>query len=349
MELAILLEDASTESFTVEQAYALGQIYIERGDRAQALRWFNLASEIGGDSEIGLRAALEVARHLAVDGFERSVPGLLRAWQRLPTRHEPLLELARGYQGRRAGLSYFFADLAMSTLRSSGPPARHWGDLGELRMLRGVAATELGDRATGKRDLRRVIETDGVPAECWEHARGLVRRPRKRLPDPGDRTPEPDARYAEPPKFTDLVSSAVPRMIELETEPNWSILNPSIASDESGYTMIVRSTNYLGERETPIAPEEPRENRNYLVSLTPSFEIRSHRLIEDRSEIERYPAYRTGFMDCRPIRVGSEWYAVAASDACSSPPKHRQDQRSLITDGSRVTLMVTSGGGSSPS
>jgi hypothetical protein len=117
--------------------------------------------------------------------------------------------------------------------------------------------------------------------------------------------------------YTQKVSELVPtwfHRIEVPTaHDGWSLFNPSIAADDNGFLVVVRSSNYsiVGGRYV-IPPEDGTVIRteNILARLTRELAVAEYSVIAGpdypRSE---FPV--DGLEDCRLNRVGGRWYLSA--------------------------------------
>ncbi len=110
-------------------------------------------------------------------------------------------------------------------------------------------------------------------------------------------------------------------MIRFKTPSGWSRFNASIAACESGYRMLVRSSNYTVQRmrytiheDATDAPRGVIDTRWYLLSLDEQLEVTRIQAVEDRTDpVVKFPSGIRGFEDCRLFEHASSWYAVATT------------------------------------
>jgi tetratricopeptide (TPR) repeat protein len=96
----------------VRQVSMLAQVYFQRGDFANARRWFARMIEIADSDEAIFWAMLRIAQSMEMLG--EPWPGVqdayLRAWEFRPTRAEPLYDIARHYIAeKRCQPGYLYA------------------------------------------------------------------------------------------------------------------------------------------------------------------------------------------------------------------------------------------------
>jgi hypothetical protein len=331
-QLDILERDVVTEA-TPRTVFELAQTLQALGRDAAAIEWYHRRVELGDRDQETFYANLQEGRLRARKNFWAAVPILLQAWQRRPTRAEPLYELARGYRQRGdAGLAYHFADVGLqipvpTDTFSVEPWVYAWG----LRMERGWAAGRLERIEDAEADLRAVFATDGVPEDfvrvVGEWLENLAQNPL-------------GLEGAKPVRASDLqLNSLVDGVrlgrIELAIESDWPPLNPSIAPDGDGFSMIVRTTNYLGGKGNLVSEESARLNVNYRVELDADLSVLQVDRIDEQVEgLPRYPARKVGFMDYRLIKVGGRWYASATSQELN--PEELWEMVLLELDGAKV-------------
>lgn len=99
--------------------------------------------------------------------------------------------------------------------------------------------------------------------------------------------------------------------IRLHGDPPWLPSNPSIAIDEGGYRMLVRTSNrFLRPKLKP--PDWVNQNHTYLLTLGEDFEPLSCDRINFVIDATTYPAPNIGPKDCRLFGFGGEWFALGS-------------------------------------
>jgi hypothetical protein len=329
-DLGVLKRDAATGRGSAATAFRIAETLRELGRNRSAIEWYRRRVELGGWEQEVFYANLQEGTLRAGEDFASAVPVLLEAWERRPTRAEPLFELARGYRGQNnPALCYLFAQRGLEIPSPSDTLFVHsWVYAWGLRLERAWAAGKLGRTQEALDDLRSVLGTDGVPVHAVRAAGDwLIQLSAAGPPCPATAAP------------TRSLASLVPPLkmgeLRLDIRPAWPIFNPSIASDGSHFKMVVRSANYLLGVNTPIEGGIIR-NINYLVDLDADLAVHAvHALDDGPSELRRYPSTIIGFEDCRLIKVDGRWFASGTVSELN--PIERQEIALLEIDGATVT------------
>lgn len=106
------------------------------------------------------------------------------------------------------------------------------------------------------------------------------------------------------------------RLLRFPVPAGWSRFNPSIAADGDGFLATVRSANYTRSPAGFIVTSDPPVIRSlhYLVDVAPDLTVRSARLILDETDpAERFAGPFLGYEDCRLVRWGGTWFAIATT------------------------------------
>jgi predicted GH43/DUF377 family glycosyl hydrolase len=307
-DVGLLKRDLLHDPDNPRTVFRLAQTYLDLGEHEVALPYFRRRVEMGGWDEESFIAMLQAGALLAVRDRAEAVPILVKAWQRWPTRAEPVYELARAHRrGGDLALAHMFASCGLEI----PPPMeavhiRPWVYEWGLRLERARAAAGLGRIEQARADLRALLRRPSLPQEVEDLARAIL----VELGDEGTARSRPPRR--EEAKRLDLLSRNV-RIgeLKLRLKPAWPYFNPSIASDASGYRMVVRSANYQIERGV-LHPEGIMHNINYLVRLDGQLAVTGAETIVDRSTgAPCYGSRIRGYEDCRLIEIGGHWYATA--------------------------------------
>jgi hypothetical protein len=328
--LGILKREVASGQLSPRTAFFLAQTLRDLGRPWPAIEWYRRRVELGGFEQEVFAANFEEGALRVTENFASAVPVLLEAWQRRPTRAEPLHELARAYRDRGdASLAYLFADQGLGI---PYPPdawyVRRWVYEWGLRLERGLAAARLGRVAGAGDDLRAVIATDGVPRE-------IVVLARDALIELGTRDRSNGSRHRRAPvQLAALAPALRMAQIQLEVRPDWPTFNPSIAADDDGFRMIVRTSNYFIDYGVQHEDGIVR-NINYLVTLDPTLAVTTVEPIDDRLDgLRRYGSRVLGFEDLRLVRVGERWFASATVSELN--PIERREIALLELEGSEV-------------
>lgn len=295
MRDADLLErELARDPGNARSTFYLAQTYRELGHADLALDYYRKRVAMGGSDEEVFYARLQEGLLQAADDADAAIPILLDAWQRRPSRAEPLFELAR--LCRERGDLVAAQMFANRGLEVPYPPDSLFVDHGVYRwgllLQRAIAAAGIGQRAQALEDLRAIRGQSGLP----ERVAGFVQ---ERLAELDAKSDLPGRRRAdhEDERLSSLVSSARLGEVRLDVEPKWPVRNPSIANEGSGFRMIV-----------PTAEAGLFPTVNYLVSLDGDLMA---------TAIEPITAHPGGppeaYEDWRPIEIGEKWYATAKS------------------------------------
>jgi len=333
-QLDILERDVATGQPAPRTAFNLAETLRYLGRPGPAMEWYRRRVELGDSDQETFYANLQEGSLRAREDFPAAVPILLEAWQRRPTRAEPLYELARGYRERGdSGLAYHFANLGLQIPDPSDTfLVDRWIYAWGLRFERGLAAGQVGSFAEADEDLRAVLETEGVPADFLEIARdGLLE-----LAEDDARWPRRSGGGRAPVPLASLVDDVQTGRIHLEVWPPWPIFNPSIAADGDGFSMIVRSRNIRYEHGKPVRLDEQRRTINHLVKLDAALGVTTvDRIDDDPEDFHRHEAPYLGFQDLRLIEAKGRWFAIGNSWELST--FHGHEMALLELDGARVT------------
>jgi len=314
-QLAILERDAAIET-TPAIAFNLAQTLQTLGKTGPAIEWFRHRVNLGGPAQETFYANFQEGVLRATVNFPSAVPVLLEAWQRRPTRAEPLHELARSYRQRGdTGLAYHFANFGLQIRVPTDALFVHrwvyeWG----LRFERGWAAGRLGRVEEAVDDLHEVLRADGVPADYVEVVQGWL----EELAQDAGRPAAGSSDGRVPAPLASLLDGVRTGRVHLDVSPRWPIFNPSIASDGDGFSMIVRSQNIGYDDGRLLIFEDPQRNINHLVKLNATLAVRSADRLEGSKGIRGFEVSTVGLMDIRLIQVNGSWCGLGNTWKLSS-------------------------------
>jgi glycosyltransferase involved in cell wall biosynthesis len=328
-DAGLLKRDLSRNPHNARTVFYLAQTYRDMGHRELALDYYRRRVELGGWDEEVFYANLQEGVLRAALGRPDATGVLLEAWERRPTRAEPLYELAREHRQRGAfATAHMFASQGLEIPYPTDILFIHrwvyeWG----LRLERAMAAAGIGRQSQARDDLAALLRRPKLPPEIEEYGRARLddfrERPRSRRVEGGGHerllTLAPGLRIGE---------------IHLDAKPDWPVFNPSIAADGNGFRMIVRTANYAIERGV-LHAEGVLNNINYMLELDHDFAVRNVAAIGDRSVgPRRYPSDIQGYEDCRLFECAGSWYATAT--VCDLNPVDRREIALLRFEGSDV-------------
>jgi glycosyltransferase involved in cell wall biosynthesis/predicted GH43/DUF377 family glycosyl hydrolase len=312
-DVGLLRRDLAADPENRRSLFYLAQTYRDLGRRPLAIQHYRRRVELGGWDEEVFYAQFQEGTLTAEVDLAAGTAVLLAAWERRPSRAEPLYELARQHRLRDAHRA---AEMFARRGLEVPYPAEdllfihrwvyRWGLAYELAL----ALAGQGRREEASRALGELIDEGAVPPEIEAEALDLLRRfspraaGRPRLDGPLRRLAElaPSARIGE---------------IAIEIRPRWPAFNPSIAPDGDGFRMIVRTANYRIEPGV-LHADGVLHNLNYLLHLDPDLSVTAIEPLVDRAAVRRYPSSVRGFEDLRLFCADGEWYASAT--ACELEP-----------------------------
>lgn len=330
-DVGLLKRDLARNPRAARSVFYLAQTYRDMGRHELAIEYYRRRVEMGGWDEEVFYANLQEGVLRAEQGLETATAVLLEAWDRRPTRAEPLYELARVHRQRGAfSAAHMFATRGLEIAYPTDVLFIHrwvhdWG----LLLERAIAAAGLGLLGPARRDLSALLGRPRLPPEIDEYVRArldyLSDRPGRGAGDGVDRLA---------PRLATLAPSLRVGEIRLDAKPAWPTFNPSIARDGDGFRMILRTANYAIERGV-LHAEGILHNINYMLALDADLGVTSVEPIADRSSgLRRYRSEIQGYEDCRLVQLGETWYATAT--ACDLNPDDRREIALLRFDGSDI-------------
>jgi predicted GH43/DUF377 family glycosyl hydrolase len=343
-DAGLLKRDALREPENPRPVFYLAQTYRDLDKPELAASYYRRRVEMGGWDEEVFYANLQEGALRIRHEHAAGMAILLEAWQRRPTRAEPLFELAQAC--RRRGefeLALMFAERGLQVPYPSDVLFIHrWVYDYGLLIERAFAAGGLGELEQAREDLQVVLDY----AELPEQTRSYVERslndldgdaPALRASTPRPQVPARGDRITGPVRLAALARDVRVGEIKLDVEPAWPAFNPSIARDGAeGFRMIVRTANYEIERGV-LHPEGVLHNINYLVSLDAGLAVREIEPIVDRAR--RPPVHDSqiaGYEDCRLIELDGRWHASAT--VCDMNERERREIALLSFDGAQIAL-----------
>jgi hypothetical protein len=236
-----------------------------------------------------------------------------------------------------------------------------------LRFERSVAAWWVGRPAESLELTEALLAEDVLPPAYAESARGnreialrtLHERgepvtaavPARPVADAAETDPVADAAETErvaaaraataaeravPADGESLLEQLAPSVrigeLSLDVEPDWPCCNPSIAADGDGFRMVVRTVNFALEEDRYRLFDDDGAVRtlNYLVRLDGALEVVSTAPLTDRADgPPRGATDVLGYEDCRLVRHGGRWHALATVVDRSVEPRPRMALLSL--------------------
>jgi predicted GH43/DUF377 family glycosyl hydrolase len=346
-DLGLLKRDLARTPNSPRATFYLAQTLKELGEREAAIDAYRQRAELGGWEEEAFYAHLQQGGLMARDDVAAATPVLLAAWERRPSRAEPLYELARIHRRRgNFATAHMFASRGLEIPYPTDVLFIHrsvyeWG----LRLERALSAAGLGWGEDARAGLHDIVSSAELPPEVRQAA-GRVLSEVGRAPEAvalsafGDEALAGATAAGERSAgagvgtLAALAPGARIGEIKLDVRPAWPCFNPSIAADGDAFRMIVRTANYeLGagifDRDGVL------RNINYLVELDADLAVTAVAPLTDRTEpSKRFPSQIEGYEDCRLFRAAGTWYATAT--VCDRNPEERREVALLTLDGADI-------------
>jgi predicted GH43/DUF377 family glycosyl hydrolase len=332
-DVALLKRDIARDPDRPRPVFYLAQTYRDMGKRDLAIATYRRRVEMGGWDEEAFYANLQEGIVRAEDDPAAATPVLLEAWERRPSRAEPLHELARLHRQRgEVSLAHLFASRG---LEIPYPPdvlfVHRWTYEWGLRVERGLAATALGRLAEARADFEHLASDTALPEDITAFAVA-------QLEELDAREGEDAGHGSQAPRLEWLAPSLKIGELQLTVRPDWPCFNPSIAASGDGFRMIVRTANYRIEQGV-LHSDGVLLNINYLAELDADLAVRSVEPIVDRTtEPVRYDSQIKGYEDCRLFEVDGRWYATAT--VCDFDPGERRQMALLELDGTEIVSVT---------
>ncbi len=335
-DLGLLKREIAAGTASPRTSFYLAQTYRDLDRREAAIRWYRKRVELGGWEEEVFYANLQEGILRLEDGIGAASSVLLEAWQRRPSRAEPLYHLARAYRERGdTALAHLFACRGLEI----GYPAdllfvNRWVYEWGIRLERAIAAARLGRLDEAFEDLRILAGTQDLP----EAVQTFVATQLEELDE--RRSPRAGAahRADRPLRLTSVAPSLRIGELKLDVRPNWPVFNPSIACDGEGFRLIARTANYrIGGGV--VHEDGILRNINYLVHIDEHLAVSGIEPLEDHTDVVRYPCQVHGYEDCRLIQLDGKWFASAT--VCDLNPIERREIALLTMEGAAITRLRT--------
>ena len=309
----LLERDLDANPEDVRATFYLAQTLRDRGETERAIALYRRRVELGGWDEEVFYAAYQAGVVTGWSDPEAAIPLLEAAFERRPSRAEPLHELSRlcrqlgrhrdAYEYARRGLDVPYPEDLLFVHRD----VYEWGLAFELA----VAAFWIGEVEEAFEVNERLLEEGRMPGEFAAAASANRDRCLEALPA---RHP---ARASRAPRLEELLRGGFDvGEVRLEVEPAWPQFNPTIAADGDGFRMIVRTSNYrlVNGVYHPVGNDSVIRTLNYLVELDGSLELREvSPLVDTDGGPPRYPSWVEGWEDLRLTQTGGRWLALAAA------------------------------------
>jgi len=283
--------------------FYLAQTCRDGGLIREAAAWYELRCKAGGYAEEAWYARYQLALCAAKLGDEkRFVAESLKAFEEMPTRAEPLYEVARYYRDRgRHQSALVFAEAAAKVPY----PVNDSLFVDEEIYLSGIMeelsvsafySAHVADKEKGR---SACFALSASPSAC--DSRVYCARTNSFF-------------YA--PAAHDVFGETKVTQLKVDVPAGYSCHNPSIASRDGRLFCILRSANYRLENGLFFSNDADQvvRTQNYFLQLDHDLKIQAYELIrtghEDRPT---YPTRVRGYEDCRLFSLNGKWMCTATT------------------------------------
>lgn len=318
-----LLEDAlERDPDDPRSTFYLAQTYRDLGDRERAIELYRRRVALGGWDEEVFYAAFQAGVLVSDAHWAAGMPLLFDAWERRPSRAEPLYEIA--VRARAAGemdVAHVATTLGVDIPRSEDALFVHtwvyeWG----LRFEHSVACAHVGDLTTARRLTVELRSDPAVPNDLVPYLEHNMRWLDDQPDVPSAGGPVPFRRRAAVPGVPlPLLCTLAPGTARLPASHVGDAarreMNPTIASDGVGFRAIIRSVNYelVDGRYRMLDDCGAITTVNHLVHLDERLQVVESRELDDLVSLPRFQTGVRGFEDCRIFAWRDTWWATATS------------------------------------
>jgi GR25 family glycosyltransferase involved in LPS biosynthesis/glycosyltransferase involved in cell wall biosynthesis len=326
--------------------FYLAQTYRDLGENELAREFYARRLELGGWPEEMYYSMYCHAELVSRTDWDLGVSLLLEAWEYRPTRVEPLFALTQGFRLRNQfHLGALFGakgkDLPFPTdILFVHRDHYMWGMAYEWL----VCAYNSGDFAGALETSEHLVRVTDLPPDVREYVTGVRRRCRLALGDIHSEQDEDAAVVirAKTRPLADLVTGCQIGEIRLSVDPQWPQSVPSIAADGDGFKMLIRTTDDTDDATG--VPGQAVGSIYYEVEMAP--DLVPSDVWPIAGEVGKAgplgPVATEDIDDCRLVRVGSRWFAVASSRSFGSDGQRRVGLLTL-DDGELSDLRVLEG------
>jgi glycosyltransferase involved in cell wall biosynthesis len=341
---ATLLErDIARRPDDVRATFYLAQTYRDLGEDVRAIELYKRRAALGGWDEEVFYSVYQAGVLLARHDDDRATDMLLAAWQSRPHRAEPLYELVRLLRYR--GLHRTAHRYARQAVEIPYPDdllfVHRWIYDWGLRFELAVASYWVGDVDTALTLSQALLAEARLPGEVEAAVRENISyclAAGASDAQPVRDGPRTTARLHGPTLLKHLCPSFEHRPLELDVSPQWPQFNPTIAPDEDGFRVIVRTANYrlIDGSYHFLTDEGTIRTINHCARLDRRLELVGAEVLTDRSSYPPlYPSRVHGYEDCRLVRLGTAWAATAT--VRDRNPVERCETALLLLDGAEIT------------
>jgi len=180
-----------------------------------------------------------------------------------------------------------------------------------------ICAYNLGDFEGALAACDHLLTVPTLPAEVREYVAGARRRclvGLGRLDSKADRDAAALVRSGTP-TLGNLIAGVEIGEIRLSVDPPWPQFNPSIAADQGGFKMLVRTSNYTLSDDLYFKFDDDPVIRSvhYEVEMGADISPVAVRPILDTVSPSDPPGPYEGPEECRLFHVGSQWFALVVT------------------------------------
>jgi GR25 family glycosyltransferase involved in LPS biosynthesis/glycosyltransferase involved in cell wall biosynthesis len=320
LERELLEKDLEEDPNNPRTVFYLAQTYRELGLDELATQFYARRLELGGWPEEMFCAMYWHAELVGRTDWDLGVALLLEAWEYRPMRVEPLFALTQGFRLRNQfRLGALFGAKGKDLDFPSDLLFVHrdyylWGTEYEWS----ICAYNTGDFKGALEACNHLLTVPDLPTDIREYVVGARRRCLLGL---GEIETEEDRDAAalikaQTPSLPNLVPGTQIGEVRLTVDPPWPQFNPSIASDWEGFKMLVRTSDSPpGDAASQEPDDQEVSSIYYEVEMAPDLSPTDVRPILHAASPPGPSGNigTDGIEDCRLVKVGSRWFALANS------------------------------------
>jgi len=297
--------------------FYLAQTYRDLGEASRATDLYRRRVALGGWEEEVFYAAFQFAVLVAEQHWPTGLELLVEAWERRPSRVEPLYEIAT--RARDTG-DFALCDWATSMALDSPMPAdvlfvHRWVYEWGIRFERSIACGQLGRHDEALSLIDELLCESGLPEDVVEALLSNKKWSEERTGFRSVIPRSPGSTLQTLGEICEGVEMLAMPEVRGAQDSGWPQTNPSIAADWDGFRAIVRSVNYemVDGRYTMTDGGEVVRTANYLLQLDSQLSVRDEVALEEPDEPLRHATAVAGFEDCRLFSWQDRWWATATS------------------------------------
>jgi len=345
----LLERDLAQDPDNPRTVFYLAQTYRVLGEDELAIRFYARRLQLGGWDEEIFYAMWRHAELVSRSNWDVGVTLLLETWEYRPTRAEPLFSLTEGFRLRnQLRLGAAFGAMGKEIDFPSDILFVHrehyeWA----IEYQWSICAFDIGDFEGALEACDHLLTVPTLPPDVRDYVAGSQRRCLAAL---GRSESEEDLDVVAlirsgTPTLDTLMSGTQVGEIRLSVDPPWPSSNPTIAADEEGFRMLVRTAEDVSSDGTGRVFDEGAATPvlYYEIKMAPDLSpLEISPIVYPPSFFDLAETEIRGLEDCRLIQVGSRWFVLAVSRSFN-PVGRNQVVLASVIDGKFEDAKVLEG------